>query len=84
MRTLRRAAKLTATGTRGVGAIYRARPRGDEADQKTVQWTVFPPNARARLRGPGGRARSDLLWVNLTEAGDCRFRLTTIASRQQN
>jgi YD repeat-containing protein len=26
-----------------------------EADEKTVQWTVFPPNARARLRGPGAR-----------------------------
>lgn len=50
----------------GVGAICRARPGGDEADQETVQWTVSPPNARASLRGPGGRARSDLLWANLT------------------
>ena len=46
--------------------MYRARHRGDEADKKTVQWTVFPPNARAHLPGPGGRARSDLLWANLT------------------
>jgi len=53
----------------GVGAIYRARPRGDEADQKTVQWTVFPPNARASLRGTGGRARSDLLWANQRGGG---------------
>ena len=49
----------------GWGDISRP-PLGDEADQETVQWTVFPPNARARLRGPGGRARSDLLWANLT------------------
>jgi hypothetical protein len=55
---------------RGNGAFYRAKyihrgsagkfakrpPEGGEADQKTVQWTVFPPNARARLRGPGVRA----------------------------
>lgn len=36
---------------------WRARnaPEGGEADQKTVQWTVFPPNARASLRGPGCR-----------------------------
>ena len=25
-----------------------------EADKKTLQWSVFPPYARARLRGPGG------------------------------
>lgn len=44
---------------------------------KTVQWTVFPPNARARLRGPGGRAPSDLLWANLTGCWVCRNLLVT-------
>ncbi len=34
------------------------RGRRGEADQKTVQWTVFPPNARARLRGPGDQAKA--------------------------
>ena len=24
-----------------------------EADQETLQWSVFPPNPRAHLRGPG-------------------------------
>ena len=27
-----------------------------EADQKTLQWSVFPTNARAHLRGPGSRS----------------------------
>ena len=64
-----RGANLTApepTGPLGCD-VRRARPVGGEVDQKMVQWTIFPPNARASLRGPGGRARSDLHWANLTE-----------------
>ena len=37
---------VTSSSTQG-----RARPVGGEADQKTVQWTVFPPNALRHLQG---------------------------------
>jgi hypothetical protein len=36
--------------------VQKRPPVGGEADKKTVQWTVFLPNARASLRGPGARA----------------------------
>jgi hypothetical protein len=42
--------------------MRRADPVGGEAGQKMVQWSIFQPNARAPLRGPGKRARSDLRW----------------------
>ena len=31
-------------------------PEGGEAEQKTVQWIVFPPNARSGSSGPGAQA----------------------------
>ncbi len=34
--------------------VQKRPPEGGEPDQETVQWTVYPANARARLRGPGG------------------------------
>ena len=37
---------VTSSSTQG-----RARPVGGEAEKKTVQWTVFPPNALRPAQG---------------------------------
>jgi hypothetical protein len=60
------------------------RGRRGERDQKTVQWTVFRTNARARLRGPGHVKdnRNEALFGSLKEHPDMRFFLALLLSFQ--